>query len=97
MKDLKKIAAPSALACPECGGGLLEIDDAKPPRLQCHTVHAYSLQSLAHGMKDNRGEFLGDYACPTRAGGHLKAAGDGSRALEQDRRGLGGPPTSRGG
>lgn len=56
MEDLKKIAAPSALACPECGGGLWEIDDAKPPRFQCHTGHAYSLHSLAHGMKDKTEE-----------------------------------------
>lgn len=51
MNDLKAIAAPSALACPECGGGLWELADAKPPRFQCHTGHAYSLQTLAHGMK----------------------------------------------
>lgn len=56
MEDLKVIAAPSTLVCPECGGGLWELNDARPPRFQCHTGHAYSLQHLAHGMKDKTEE-----------------------------------------
>jgi len=56
LNDLKTIAAPSALACPECGGGLWELADAKLPRFQCHTGHSYSLQTLAHGMKNKTEE-----------------------------------------
>jgi two-component system, chemotaxis family, protein-glutamate methylesterase/glutaminase len=56
MADLRSIAAPSALACPECGGGLWELTDAKPPRFQCHTGHAYSLRNLARGMTDKTEE-----------------------------------------
>ena len=56
MGDLKAIAAPSTLVCPECGGGLWEFAATKPPRFQCHTGHAYSLRALAHGMKDKTEE-----------------------------------------
>jgi two-component system chemotaxis response regulator CheB len=50
MEDLKKIAEPSSLACPECGGGLWELSDKKPPRYRCHTGHAFSLSSLKGAM-----------------------------------------------
>jgi two-component system, chemotaxis family, protein-glutamate methylesterase/glutaminase len=50
MKDLAKIASPSPLTCPECGGGLWEINQARPPRFRCHTGHGYSLQTLQHAM-----------------------------------------------
>jgi two-component system, chemotaxis family, protein-glutamate methylesterase/glutaminase len=50
MKDLTQIASPSPLTCPECGGGLWEINQARPPRFRCHTGHGYSLQTLQHAM-----------------------------------------------
>jgi two-component system chemotaxis response regulator CheB len=50
MKDLAQIASPSPLTCPECGGGLWEINRARPPRFRCHTGHGYSLQTLQHAM-----------------------------------------------
>jgi two-component system chemotaxis response regulator CheB len=50
MKDLAEIASPSPLTCPECGGGLWEINRARPPRFRCHTGHGYSLQTLQHAM-----------------------------------------------
>jgi two-component system, chemotaxis family, protein-glutamate methylesterase/glutaminase len=52
IEDLKAIGTPSALACPECGGGLWEINDANPPRYRCHTGHAYSLRSLEYAMNE---------------------------------------------
>jgi two-component system, chemotaxis family, protein-glutamate methylesterase/glutaminase len=51
MKDLAQIASPSPLTCPECGGGLWEINQARPPRFRCHTGHGYSLQTLQHAMR----------------------------------------------
>jgi two-component system chemotaxis response regulator CheB len=50
LEDLAAIGAPSALACPECGGGLWEIKHANPPRYRCHTGHGYSLRSLEYAM-----------------------------------------------
>jgi two-component system chemotaxis response regulator CheB len=50
MKDLAQIASPSPLTCPECGGGLWEINHAQPPRFRCHTGHGYSLPALRHAM-----------------------------------------------
>jgi two-component system chemotaxis response regulator CheB len=51
MKNLATIATPSPLTCPECGGGLWEINHARPPRFRCHTGHGYSLQTLQHAMQ----------------------------------------------
>jgi two-component system chemotaxis response regulator CheB len=52
MNDLKEIAQPSALVCPECGGGLWEVTDAVPVRYRCHTGHGYSMRTLAHAMHE---------------------------------------------
>jgi two-component system, chemotaxis family, protein-glutamate methylesterase/glutaminase len=46
MEHLSALAEPSALTCPECGGGLWELKDAKPLRYRCHTGHAYTAASL---------------------------------------------------
>ena len=50
MKDLAAMGTPSPLTCPECGGGLWEINQARPPRFRCHTGHGYSLKTLQHAM-----------------------------------------------
>ncbi|PPK43572.1 CheB methylesterase [Trinickia symbiotica] len=41
-----KVAQPSSLTCPECGGTLWRMHEAGPPRYRCHTGHAFSLESL---------------------------------------------------
>ncbi len=46
MEDLKRIAAPSPLVCPDCGGSLWEICSGQPLRYRCHTGHAFTLKSL---------------------------------------------------
>lgn len=50
VENLSVIATPSALTCPECGGGFWEMNDAKPLRWRCHTGHAYSARSLEHAQ-----------------------------------------------
>lgn len=40
------IGTPSAFTCPECGGGLAQIEEGRVVRFRCHTGHAYSFQSL---------------------------------------------------
>lgn len=47
LSQLQAIAQPSALVCPDCHGGLWEINAASPPRYRCHTGHGYSLRTLA--------------------------------------------------
>lgn len=43
----EKVAQPSSLTCPECGGTLWRMHEAGgPPRYRCHTGHAFSLESL---------------------------------------------------
>jgi two-component system, chemotaxis family, protein-glutamate methylesterase/glutaminase len=46
MDNLARVAQPSSLTCPDCGGGLWEIKDTKPLRYRCHTGHAYSAKAL---------------------------------------------------
>jgi two-component system chemotaxis response regulator CheB len=52
MDDLKAIATPSSLACPECGGGLWEVSKVRPARFRCHTGHGYTLRSLEYAMNE---------------------------------------------
>jgi two-component system, chemotaxis family, protein-glutamate methylesterase/glutaminase len=52
VEDLKTIASPSSLTCPDCGGSLWEMKDTKPLRYRCHTGHAFSSLSLAVAQKD---------------------------------------------
>jgi two-component system, chemotaxis family, protein-glutamate methylesterase/glutaminase len=51
MEKLNEIAQPSGLTCPDCGGGLWELDDQKPLRFRCHTGHAFSALSLADSQR----------------------------------------------
>jgi two-component system chemotaxis response regulator CheB len=52
MEQLTTIATPSPLTCPDCGGGLWEMNDRKPLRYRCHTGHAYTIMNLANAQKD---------------------------------------------
>jgi two-component system, chemotaxis family, protein-glutamate methylesterase/glutaminase len=58
MDDLKAIAAPSPIVCPECGGGLWEISRVRPARFRCHTGHAYTLRSLEYAMNETTEDSL---------------------------------------
>jgi two-component system chemotaxis response regulator CheB len=58
VEDLKDIAAPSSLTCPDCGGSLWEMNEARPLRYRCHTGHAYTSLSLACAQKDAAEEAL---------------------------------------
>lgn len=44
------LGEPSAFACPECHGVLLEMKDRPPRRFRCHTGHAFTLESLVSEM-----------------------------------------------
>jgi two-component system chemotaxis response regulator CheB len=52
MEHLKAIGKPSSYVCPDCNGGLWEIDGARPRRFRCHTGHAYTLRSLQEAQAD---------------------------------------------
>jgi two-component system, chemotaxis family, protein-glutamate methylesterase/glutaminase len=40
------LGAPSGFTCPECHGGLWEIDDQGFPRYRCRVGHGFSAESL---------------------------------------------------
>lgn len=46
MENLEAVARPSALTCPDCGGSLWEMNEARPLRYRCHTGHAFTARSL---------------------------------------------------
>lgn len=52
MENLVAVGTPSSLTCPDCGGGLWEVKDAKPLRYRCHTGHAFSARSLENAQTD---------------------------------------------
>lgn len=47
MAELRQVAVPSTLVCPDCKGTLWEVSGSRPPRYRCHTGHGFSLRSLA--------------------------------------------------
>jgi two-component system chemotaxis response regulator CheB len=55
---LERIGTPSAYACPECHGVLLQMKDAGMVRFRCHTGHAYSIDSLMADVDDGIDEAL---------------------------------------
>src|SRR5205085_753229 len=55
---LEHIAKPSAFACPDCHGVLLQLADQNRIRFRCHTGHAYSLDSLLAAYSDKIEESL---------------------------------------
>lgn len=46
MDNLAAIAELSPLTCPDCGGGLWEMNDERPLRYRCHTAHAFTAATL---------------------------------------------------
>jgi two-component system, chemotaxis family, protein-glutamate methylesterase/glutaminase len=52
MEHLAVLAEPSALTCPDCGGGLWELKDSRPLRYRCHTGHAFTAASLEAAQAD---------------------------------------------
>jgi two-component system, chemotaxis family, protein-glutamate methylesterase/glutaminase len=42
-----KIARPSTLSCPACGGVLSELDEKQPLRFRCQVGHAYTAHALS--------------------------------------------------
>jgi two-component system, chemotaxis family, protein-glutamate methylesterase/glutaminase len=47
-----KLGEPSAFACPECHGVLLQVKEGSHIRFRCHTGHAYSAESLLAEIRD---------------------------------------------
>ena len=50
--------APSGFTCPDCGGGLWEIQEGGLLRFRCRTGHAFSPESLLDGQGSQREEAM---------------------------------------
>lgn len=46
-ENLRRIATPSALSCPDCHGVLSEVDGSRPLRFRCQIGHAYTAEVYA--------------------------------------------------
>ena len=58
MEHLEAIGHPSAFVCPDCKGGLWEIDGTQPVRYRCHTGHAFTLSTLQRALTETMDEAL---------------------------------------
>ncbi|HEY8361189.1 MAG TPA: chemotaxis protein CheB, partial [Ramlibacter sp.] len=58
VENLTALATPALLTCPDCGGSLAEVRDAKPLRFRCHTGHAFTAKALARAQTDKAEEAL---------------------------------------
>ena len=46
IENLQAVAQQTVFTCPDCGGGLWEMNDKRPLRYRCHTGHAFTARSL---------------------------------------------------
>ena len=58
MEHLALIGSPSSYACPECHGGLWEVNGAQPRRFRCHTGHGFTLRTLQDTLAEATDESL---------------------------------------
>lgn len=58
IDDLKKIGVHSNYTCPDCGGGLWEINNEPQPRYRCHTGHVYTAKLLLEKQTEELEETL---------------------------------------
>ncbi|WP_310936117.1 chemotaxis protein CheB [Variovorax sp. UMC13] len=58
VEHLSAIAQPSPFVCPDCKGGLWQIDQTAPTRYRCHTGHAYTLSTLQQALTETMDEAL---------------------------------------
>lgn len=47
-----QVGAPTALSCPDCGGGLFELKEGNLQRFRCYLGHAYSPDSLLDAQRE---------------------------------------------
>jgi two-component system chemotaxis response regulator CheB len=58
MEHLSKLGAPSPFVCPDCHGGLWEVDGVRPRRFRCHTGHAFTIRTLQDSLATTSEESL---------------------------------------
>ncbi len=59
IEELESIGERAAYSCPDCGGGLWELTQpGTVTRYRCHSGHAYTQDTLLHGMSSSLEETL---------------------------------------
>ncbi len=58
MENLSAAGKPSGLSCPDCGGGLWELNEAQPLRYRCHTGHAFTVGTLESAQTEQAEQAL---------------------------------------
>jgi two-component system, chemotaxis family, protein-glutamate methylesterase/glutaminase len=53
MEDMDSIGRRSALACPDCGGVMWEIDEEGLLRYRCHVGHTYTAEVMSLALDEN--------------------------------------------
>ena len=52
MEKMDRIGRRSVLTCPDCGGTMWEVDDAKLVRYRCHVGHAYTSELMSIALDE---------------------------------------------
>ncbi|PSR53112.1 chemotaxis protein CheB [Adhaeribacter arboris] len=58
IKNMDALGNRASYSCPECGGGLWELNQGKVTRFRCHSGHAYNEESLLQNMNSALEETL---------------------------------------
>lgn len=58
LEHLEAIARPSPFVCPDCKGGLWQLEQGAPVRYRCHTGHAFTLKTLQQTLAETMDEAL---------------------------------------
>jgi two-component system, chemotaxis family, protein-glutamate methylesterase/glutaminase len=58
VQHLQAIGHPSMFTCPECQGGLWEVQGTSPRRYRCHTGHGFTERTLLHAMSNRSDDAL---------------------------------------
>ncbi|RZI78137.1 MAG: chemotaxis protein CheB [Variovorax sp.] len=58
VQHLQAIGRPAPFVCPDCKGGLWQLDGTAPIRYRCHTGHAFTLKTLQQAMTETLDQAL---------------------------------------
>ncbi|HEX8507582.1 MAG TPA: chemotaxis protein CheB, partial [Hymenobacter sp.] len=89
-EEVMRIAHPSPLTCPDCGGSLFEVNKGKLLRFRCHTGHAFTadalLRNATHSLEETMWVALRMMEERKNLLSSMAARGEGPYSVQQEER-----------